>query len=228
MEELRSLMSGPSKSTENKRGNSDINDKHDQKPHMVMPFPSFKRSGNSLSKYNELMRSIRKRSPTRVMRSLDNRFSRIARNSLLNGQNVDNEVKEKLQSKIDLQHRGFEQGDEPSSTVQSNENESPHNSHRNDMLPKQRRTEGDAKMVRMMRAAGGPGDMVRIMRAGSSPGDMVRMMRAEAPSEDMVRMMRAQATSEDMVRMMRAQAPAGDIARMTRAAEGPVKMVIMM
>ena len=83
MEELRALMSGPSKSAQRKRGNLGISDKDDQTPVMVMPFPSFKRSRNSLSKYNEMMRSIRKRSHTRVMRSLGNRFSRIARNSLL-------------------------------------------------------------------------------------------------------------------------------------------------
>ena len=305
MEELRALMSGPSKSAQRKRGNLGISDKDDQTPVMAMPFPSFKRSRSSLSKYNEMMISIRKRSPTRVMRSLINRFSRVARNSLVNGpsvndemgekmksrynllrqgfkrgdfsrvarsslvggpktddemeqelrseinllrqnfkrsgfsrisrssllnglnahgetedklrseidylrrasfkrngysrisrssllsgQNVDDGKEEKLQSDIDFLHRGFEQGDEPSSTVQSNENESPHNSPRNDMLPKQRRTEGDAKMVRMMRAAGGPGDMVRMMRAQApAGGDMVRMMRTAEGPVKMVRMM---------------------------------------
>ena len=179
-------------------------------PEMVLPLSKLKRSGESHAKYNEMVRSIRKRSHTRVMRSPGTHFSRIARSSWLNVPTID----QKIKSYIDLLHRVFKQGDELSWAAKSSklphENNFIYSETGKEIFPKQRRAGGDSKMVRMMRAGGGSGDMVRMMRAGMArvtrdqarPGEMVRMSKAAGRPEKLVRMMRAEGHPGDMVRMM--------------------------
>ena len=208
MEELKVLMNGPAMTTQHKRQNFGEN-KPDW-PEMVLPLSKLKRSGESHAKYNEMVRSIRKRSHTRVMRSPGTHFSRIARSSWLNVPTID----QKIKSYIDLLHRVFKQGDELSWAAKSSklphENNFIYSETGNEILPKQRRAGGDSKMVRMMRAGGGSGDMVRMMRAGMArvtrdqarPGEMVRMSKAAGRPEKLVRMMRAEGHPGDMVRMM--------------------------
>ena len=208
MEELKVLMNGPAMTTQHKRQNFGEN-KPDW-PEMVLPLSKLKRSGESHAKYNEMVRSIRKRSHTRVMRSPGTHFSRIARSSWLNVPTID----QKIKSYIDLLHRVFKQGDELSWAAKSSklphENNLIYSETGKEIFPKQRRAGGDSKMVRMMRAGGGSGDMVRMMRAGMArvtrdqarPGEMVRMSKAAGRPEKLVRMMRAEGHPGDMVRMI--------------------------
>ena len=205
-------MNGPAMTTQHKRQNFGEN-KPDW-PEMVLPLSKLKRSGESHAKYNDMVRSIRKRSHTRVMRSPGTHFSRIARSSWLNGPTID----QKIKSYIDFLHRVFKQGDELSWAAKSSklphENNFIYSETGKEIFPKQRRAGGDSKMVRMMRAGGGSGDMVRMMRAGGIPGGMARVTRDQARPGEMVRMSKAAGRPEKLVRMMRAEGHPGDMVRM--------------
>ena len=212
MEELKGLMNGPAIRTQHKRKNSGEN-KPDW-PEMMLPLSKLKRSGESHAKFNDMVRSIRKRSHTRVMRSPGTHFSRIARSSWLNGPTID----QKIKSSIDLLHRVFKQGDDLSWAAKSSklphENNFIYRETGNEILPKQRRAGGDSKMVRMMRAGGGSGDMVRMMRAGGIPGKMARVTRDQARPGEMVRTTKAADRPEKLVRLMRSEGHPGDMVRM--------------
>ena len=181
---------------------------------MMLPLSKLKRREESHAKFNDMVRSIRKRSHTRVMRSPGTQFSRIARSSWLNGSTID----EMIQSRIDLLRRASKQGDELSWTAKSSklpqENNFLYSLTGNEILPKQRRTGGDSKMVRMMRAGAGSGDMVRMMRAGGIPGKMARVTRDQARPGEMVRTTKAADRPEKLVRLMRSEGHPGDMVRM--------------
>ena len=205
-------MNGPAKRTQHKRQISGEN--HPAWPEMMLPLSKLKRREESHAKFNDMVRSIRKRSHTRVMRSPGTHFSRIARSSWLNGSTID----EMIQSRIDLLRRASKQGDELSWTAKSSklpqENNFLYSLTGNEILPKQRRTGGDSKMVRMMRAGAGSGDMVRMMRAGGVYGGMARITRDQSRPGEMIRMTKAVGSPEKMVRMMKAEGHPGDMVRM--------------
>ena len=205
-------MNGPAKRTQHKRQISGEN--HPAWPEMMLPLSKLKRREESHAKFNDMVRSIRKRSHTIVMRSPGTQFSRIARSSWLNGSTID----EMIQSRIDLLRRASKQGDELSWTAKSSklpqENNFLYSLTGNEILPKQRRTGGDSKMVRMMRAGAGSGDMVRMMRAGGIPGKMARVTRDQALPGEMVRTTKAADRPEKLVRLMRSEGHPGDMVRM--------------